>query len=378
MAMVIGSVIVASVIFCSWSVMFGRTPQTTWLNRTETRWLLSLQSAIVMLAFLSPNIWVGITMAYVAIHPWLVYIMYRYGPLQVQPNRDMVYYPLIPVLWWGAIYVSLSHLWRPGMWRYAASGIIGWALVNAFAAGYQSSGRPQPSWWKDQRSPQFPHPPGLVGGSFLLAYLTALGSLCSFVLAIYDPTTRNWSIACATLLIFVCWWISTQAPLVAAAMAISIWGISLHYIAFTFVLPIIAITSVFSSSARISLSTRLPAWSFSIPIIKESWGMGIGLGMWSALVDVTPPDKEGLEWRNMHNDWLQSIVEVGVVPFICALFILVQGWLNISAYHSSPDYVFGLLLLTFSAFYAIVYFPIHDHMSSIIVAIGLAALGVAK
>src|SRR5574342_77466 len=122
--MVVPVLLVVSVVVCSWSMMFGRTPQTLWMDRVETRWLLALQSTLLLLAYISPNMWVGIATAWIAIHPWVAYIAFKYNYLVMQPCRDSVYLPLWPVVWWSIIYNILARVWHPGDWRIVAYGLI--------------------------------------------------------------------------------------------------------------------------------------------------------------------------------------------------------------------------------------------------------------
>lgn len=371
-------ILVASVVLCTWSLMFGR--DVTWLNRAETRWLLALQLLLLLMAYASPNIWVGIAIAWIAIHPWLVYVAYKYGILEMSPSNAAMYSPLIPILWWAAFYLLLAHLWSPGDWAVLAWSLVVWGIINTLAAIYQLTGRSLPSWWLDRRTPSYPNPPGFVGGSFMLAWITAAAILSGVVLLITHSQYYYLLYPALAFLLLGNYFSGTRSPILALAITLCFFLAITHRgwisVAGYSSILILAVASVSTRVSFASFADRLPGWRAALVFIHRSRGLGVGLGMWHAIfASHNDQSAVGIEWQNLHNDWLQSVAELGVVPAICGLGVLATSWYNIAQLSQSHDALFGLLLLTFIAVYAIPYFPFHDHGPSLLAAASLAMIG---
>lgn len=364
--------IAASVVLCSVSVVFGRNTQ--WLDRTDTRWLLSLQLIILMLAVQSPNIWITIIICWITLHPWVVHIHYSYGPLQFAPDRNSVYEPLFPVLWWTALYITLTL--HPISWQLVAWTLITWATINALFALYQDH-YAMPHFILDDRTPQYPSSPGLLGGSFLLSFTCAMASL-STAFIIY--TSHNYYL---TPLLIVLSYASlrtgTISPLLSVTIPFLLFLTTTHIYYYLLILCIISLgLAITLSHYHVgSINSRLPAWRAAIHMCNVTHYLGIGLGAWNAFNN--PPDvkeQEGLLWRNLHNDWLQSIVELSPLPSVCAILLLMTQWTSL--FHHYPnvtlDTLYGLLMVSSLSLYAIVYFPMRDHMPAILLAVSLSML----
>ncbi len=108
-------------------------------------------------------------------------------------------------------------------------------------------------------------------------------------------------------------------------------------------------------------------------LIRQSHGWGTGLGTWAAVGVQRPGEREaGIAWLNLHNDWLQSVVELGPVPALCGVGLLVSTWWSVPA---SIGALYGALLVTMTAIWSIVYFPMHEHAPSLVLIAALSMVG---
>ncbi len=363
--------IAASIVLCSWSVMFKG-----WISRTDTRWLLSLQLALILLASTINNVYIAFTVAWIAVHPWVVHITFSRRMLPFSPTGVSTFQPLIPILWWGAMYVVLKHY--PVSYVVVAYAIIAWGLINAASAIYTDRAKSLPPYFIDGRTSYSPNSPGLVGGSFMLAFLTSAGFISGMVLL---TTAKSYlAITLLTLISLILAFSSihtgTLSPIMFAYVVLILWHVRNPLI----LIPALAVISAASyykltrPEHRASFDSRFPAWKDAFNLGRDTYFFGIGLGMWNAITN--PPltmDQHDTEWRNLHNDYLQSLVELGPVPCICAVLFLASSWLALYPLATTSQ-LFGLLMTSYIAMYAFVYFPMRDHMPALLLAVSMSML----
>jgi hypothetical protein len=63
---------------------------------------------------------------------------------------------------------------------------------------------------------------------------------------------------------------------------------------------------------------RWEAWEVASRMIRRNHGLGIGLGGWLGMRVQTPKEGERI-WMWLHNDWLETLLECGPLPVLCAL-----------------------------------------------------------
>ncbi len=145
-------------------------------------------------------------------------------------------------------------------------------------------------------------PERLLGGGLALlsgSMLVVVGSVAPIAIAF-------------TQLVAVGWLRGRFLPLLAAAGPVG-------------ALAIVGSDLWFSRGATLSLHGRLDMWSASLNLLRTHWLFGAGAGTFVEAVQPYRTDFEFSRWDHAHNDWLEAVVETGLVglPFwLLAAFAL--------------------------------------------------------
>ncbi len=70
--------------------------------------------------------------------------------------------------------------------------------------------------------------------------------------------------------------------------------------------------------ARLRSNPRWEAWGRALDVWRKTSWLGAGLGAWQGL-HVQTSSEPGRKWHTVHNDWLETLVECGPLPVLCAM-----------------------------------------------------------
>ena len=80
----------------------------------------------------------------------------------------------------------------------------------------------------------------------------------------------------------------------------------------------------FSKSEDLAtLNQRLPVWEATLEMVPEYGLTGSGFGTFEATFRLHQPESVSARWDHAHNDWLQSLVEGGVLSSLAVAFLFV-------------------------------------------------------
>jgi putative inorganic carbon (HCO3(-)) transporter len=80
----------------------------------------------------------------------------------------------------------------------------------------------------------------------------------------------------------------------------------------------------FSESQQLStLNSRLPVWEATLGMVPSYAVIGSGFGTFGSTFRLHQPEDVNQRWDHAHNDWLQSVVEGGVLTSLAFVFLFV-------------------------------------------------------
>ncbi len=328
------------------------------LTRHDTMWLMTLTAGLSVLAIMAPDPLVGIALAWIALHPWWTFVGALRGILpDVLRNADN-YRNLWPVGGWAALYILSYRLSPTGLYILAVIWLL-WALLNAAVVLWQWKENSPLPWAKIVAEGR---PPGaFCGANWFCSYSLCLGTLSAIYLGGYFIATTPLLIAAM---------IPTRhymAPISATIASIPLlpdwWWRSVIIVVFS----IIILRK--SSQRHRAMNARWQQWLLMSGLIylSRGWGLGLGAVRRMHLKDHSAEDADGV-YYNMHNDWLQALIELGPIPVLCAMVELTRRAIWLPPTH---DAHFTLSLVVFTAVLAIAYFPLHHPSQSLILAIAM-------
>lgn len=74
-----------------------------------------------------------------------------------------------------------------------------------------------------------------------------------------------------------------------------------------------------------SIEERSDQYSQAVTLLKENWQFGVGLGNYTKAIEQADPGLNAWEYQPVHNIYLLSLVELGVIPWL--IFALVLAYL---------------------------------------------------
>ena len=328
------------------------------LNRHDFMWLTTLTAGVGALAMLIPDPLVAIAIAWIAVHPWWTFV----GAInQILPdilrNGD-TYRNLWPVGGWAALYILSGYLPPTGI-TILAYMWLGWATINALIICWQwKEGKPVPGSIIITEG----RPPGaLCGANWFCSYSLCVGVLSAVYLGGYYISiipilavsmipakhfTAPIAASIASLALLPDWWWRVAT----IAIMVLIFSYKLH-------------------RRHRATNLRYEMWLISGGLVWLSrfWGLGLGAYHRINLSDTTKEDSMSV-YTNLHNDWLQSLIELGPIPVLCAVAELVRRtiWLP-----PTNEAHFALSLIILTAILATTYFPLHHPSQSLILAIAM-------
>ena len=80
----------------------------------------------------------------------------------------------------------------------------------------------------------------------------------------------------------------------------------------------------FSNSKELTtLNSRLPVWEATVGMVPDYAVTGSGYGTFGEAFRLHQPEDVNTRWDHTHNDWLQNLVEGGILSTIAMIFLLV-------------------------------------------------------
>jgi len=327
------------------------------LRRQELMWLASLSLGVCAFAVASPDPLVGLAVAWIALHPWWNLLGFLWGVVPDMVRNGDLYRNLWPVGGWTAVYLLAGHGLTAAGLRVLAIVWVGWALLNALAIGYQSVIGQIPGYVVvTEGMPRA----GLSGGSWFCSYGLCLGVLSAvFLGGVWLVSIPLFLLACVPAKNFM-------API---AMMIALFALVPPSMLVVPALGGVVLVATKVHGRHRAMGTRWQRWLLASGFVWLAKGWGTGLGSLARMQfrDHSEDEAKGV-YNNLHNDWLQALIELGPFPVLCALAEVVRRivWLP-----AGPEYAFVLALVLFTGVLAFAYFPVHHPSQAMVLALAM-------
>ena len=340
----------------------------------ETHLSVFVMLVLTVLGTRLDNPWLALVTGWIAVNvPLGVWLWaHRWLPdkvdTAVQATSQMVFAVGI------AFYDTLARTLVPARdLPWWAVGVLAWGALNAYVFLHQRwcSGTP-PRGFNHHKIVPGGTDLGLMENSSEFAWLMGVTVVTLAYLALHWHGLFAFALL-ALLPLLV--WARNQSALGAAA-------VGLAGFASAFSWPLVAGAAVLAMplvlvALRVNRGAacwqhRRTEWTRAWALLRDTHFLGFGLGSWKNHRYRDRP--EGIrqhEWATLHNDWLQSAVEVGVPPVLLAAGYLAGAWWALPA---TPEaaYAFGLVLYT--AAFGILYYPLRNAGQAFVLLVAMAAL----
>jgi len=279
------------------------------LTRHDTMWLTTLTMGVSVLAIAAPDPIVGIAIAWVAWHPWWTFVGRLRGVLPDVLRNGDTYRNLWPVGGWAALYILSSRLPHSSLYILAIIW-LSWAFINAIAVLWQwDENSPLP--WSEIVAEGRP-PGAFCGTNWFCSYSLCLGVLSATYLGGYFT---------ATIPLLIAAMIPTRHYMSPLAMGIGILPLLPNWWWRSSAILIFLLVSFRKANLRHrAIWARWNSWlvASGLVYLSRGWGLGLGAVCRMHLRDHSAEDADGV-YYNLHNDWLQTLIELGPIPVLCAM-----------------------------------------------------------
>lgn len=195
------------------------------------------------------------------------------------------------------------------------------ALMQAAYAYLQSRGH-EPFFDPKYMDPKFIGKPiGTLGEHMMLGLFIAMGSIYFFC------TGQRWHFLICTAMVLV---VGSSTAMIAL-MAAGLYGLfrwnakAAAGVSAVSAASLLACSVFWPSIEAFSFSGRLTVWPRAVDAWLNAPIFGNGPGSWSALLPMWRADKfaTGMDWNQVHNDWLQLLAEQGAIGWLILMVGLI-------------------------------------------------------
>ena len=336
---------------------------------------LFTSATLAVLALASPSVWVGLALGWMAWSIPLTAVAWARGWIPAAAGSAQQSTSQMMVAAFASLYVVLSGLLHPALdlpwWALA---VVLWGAFNAWIYISQRSGFGQPAWLKHTRIVQGGEDMGVLDNGSELAWLMGSSVLAAAYLGLcWHPVFFVLAAEFMAILLVV----KNQSSLVAFATAgsVMVWALrpEIGRLSGVVVFPLAAV--LFWRNVRHrenSLVLRLQNWTPAATMAVQSHALGMGLGIWiNHQIGKTADGRPEHQWTSLHNDWLQSILEVGIAPPLCALVYLVTQWVWLPA---TPEAAYAFAVVASVAVFGCLYYPLRVPHQAFMLVVAMAAL----
>lgn len=336
---------------------------------------LFTSATLAVLALASPNVWVGLALGWIAWSLPLTALAWARGWIPAAAGSAQQSTSQMMVAGFGALYVALAHLLHPARdlpwWALA---VVLWGAFNAWIYLSQRIGHGQPSWLKHTRIVQGGEDMGVLDNGSELAWLMGSAALAAAYLALrWHPGLVVLAAGFAAVLMIV----KNQSSLVAFATAAGAlcWALwpDVGRLSGVVVFPLASFLLWRNIRHREnSLMLRLQNWTPAVATAVQCHALGMGLGVWvNHQIGKTADGRPQHQWTSLHNEWLQSLLEVGIVPPACAVAYLMTQWAWLPA---TPEAAYAFAVVVSVAAFACLYYPLRVPHQAFMLVVAMAAL----
>jgi O-antigen ligase len=137
-----------------------------------------------------------------------------------------------------------------------------------------------------------------------------------------------------------------------------------------------------STAGGVSEVNRLVAWEAALPMLSDFRWVGVGLGAFRDAFVRYMPTGEMLLWSQLHNDYLQFLIEAGIVGGVLLAWLVVAFWARTLRPLRAPgpmdfEYIGLLLGLGSLSLHGLVDFN-HQIPANALLFVAMAAIAVAR
>ncbi len=304
------------------------------LRPADARWVVAACLGASAAALLAPSPWIaGVLLGCAASLPVSLLTFRHRSTVLGHPLAGAAILTMCAV-WVAALGLLTASLRATGTAGLLLAGLLGCAAYTTAIGAVQVARGLASTVWTDAGygavGAPVRVPTGFLHNTWKPAALNAL--LLPVALGLAWPL--SWATPLLLLLaagmVWQLWAAEGDACLLAAAA-----GLAGLLLAAGLVLPVLlaaplGLIAYPGLRARLRANARWGAWRIACQRWRDSGYLGAGLGAWAGL-GVQTPEEPGRRWHSAHNDWLETLVDCGPLPVLCALGYLGAAIVRASA-----------------------------------------------